>query len=119
MTHPNLQQAKLEGVYNDVGGIFKATVLIQKRLRELNRGAKRLVEEQDKNTIVTVIREVEAQRLDLLPDTDENREAVRAELEGFTGGAPRPTEVEATTTNEDELERRIFMALNKQPPAGR
>ncbi len=118
MTHPNLQQAKLEGVYHDVGGVFKATVLIQKRLRELNRGAKRLVEEQDKNTIVTVIREIEAHRLDLLPDTDENREAVRAELEGFTG-VPRQPEVEASTANEDELERRIFLALNKQPPAGR
>ena len=57
MTHPNLQQAKLEGVYNDVGGIFKATVLIQKRLRELNRGAKRLVEEQGAENIAAFIAE--------------------------------------------------------------
>src|SRR5688500_1215589 len=107
-----IHQYKLDDLYGRVGGVYKTTVLIQKRLRELNRGARRLVQEDSKNPIAVVMREIERDKIELVPDTDENREHIRAEIERMTADQPRPIDVEMTT-NEDELERRILSALNK------
>ncbi len=107
-----IHQHKLDDLYGQVGGVYKTTVLIQKRLRELNRGARRLVHEEDKSPIATVMREIEGKKLDLLADTEENRELIRTEIERMTTDQPRAIDVEPTTS-EDELERRILTALNK------
>ena len=49
-----IDQSKFEQLYDMVGGVYKTTVLIQKRLRELNRGARKLVDEAGtKNPITT------------------------------------------------------------------
>ncbi len=41
-----------------IGGRFKLTVLLQKRLRELGRGAAALVEVSDQNLIDTALEEI-------------------------------------------------------------
>ncbi len=41
-----------------IGGRFKLTVLLQKRLRELGRGAAALVENPDQNLIDTALEEI-------------------------------------------------------------
>ena len=106
-----IDQSRFETLYDQVGGVFKTTVLIQKRLRELNRGARKLVEEDGKNPIETVMREIERHMIELIPDSDENRELIRAEVERMThGSGAAVVEIEESTTDID-LEQRILSAL--------
>ena len=107
-----IDQNKFEMLYDLCGGVFKTTVLIQKRLRELNRGARKLVEEEHKNPIITVMREIEGAKIELIPDNDDNRKLIRAEVERMTADQP-PAVAIAESTTEDELERRILSALAK------
>jgi len=107
-----IDQSKFENLYERCGGVFKTTVLMQKRLRELNRGARKLVEEDTKNPIELVMYEIDGGKIELIPDTDENREVIRSEVERMTLGRPASVEV-GETTSEDELERRILSALSK------
>ena len=53
-----LDDLKEEAIVNKVGGRFKLSTLIQKRLVALNRGARPLVEMQTKNIMEIVIREI-------------------------------------------------------------
>ena len=55
---PMIQHNKLDDLYTKIGGVYKTTVLIQKRLRELNRGARKLVSEESKSPIATVMNEI-------------------------------------------------------------
>jgi DNA-directed RNA polymerase subunit omega len=53
-----LDELKEESIVNKIGGRFKLSTLIQKRLVQLNRGAPPLVEEMSKPGMHTVIREI-------------------------------------------------------------
>ncbi len=53
-----LDELKEDWIVNKVGGRFKLSTLIQKRLVQLNRGAPPLVEEVGKPTMHTVVREI-------------------------------------------------------------
>jgi DNA-directed RNA polymerase subunit omega len=53
-----LDELKEEEIVNKVGGRFKLTSLIQKRLVALNRGARPLVELPTKNMMEVVIKEI-------------------------------------------------------------
>lgn len=53
-----LDELKEEQIVNKVGGRFKLSTLIQKRLVALNRGARALVELQTKNPMEIVIQEI-------------------------------------------------------------
>ena len=107
-----INQSKFETLYSKCGGVFKTTVLMQKRMRELNRGARRLVDDSAKNPIEVVMREIHEGKIELIPDNEENREIIRAEVERMTMGRPAQVEVQEATS-EDELERRILSALSK------
>lgn len=110
-----IDQDRLEAIYEKCGGVFRATVLIQKRIRELNRGAKRLVEGVYKNPIDIAIAEIEQDKINLVTDNEENREMIRQEIEKLSTGAPAPeAAVPTLETSEDELERRIMSALAKE-----
>lgn len=108
-----IPHSKFEALYEKCGGVYKATVLIQKRLRELNRGARRLVEEAAPTPIETVMEEIRQGKIELVPDNDENRDLIKAEVERMTMHQPAEIDVGETTT-EDELERRILSALSKE-----
>ncbi len=53
-----LDEFKEETIVNKVGGRFKLSSLIQKRLVQLNRGARPLVETQSNDTMQIVISEI-------------------------------------------------------------
>ena len=53
-----LDEFKEEEIVNKVGGRFKLSTLIQKRLVALNRGARPLVELQTKNMMEVVVQEI-------------------------------------------------------------
>ncbi len=105
--------AKLDTQYQKVGGVFRTTVLIQKRLRELNRGAKRMVEEQPKNPIELVLAEMASERIELVTDDDGNREKARAEVERMPGGGQTSVDVPENISTA-ELESRLFSGLLKK-----
>jgi DNA-directed RNA polymerase subunit K/omega len=111
-----IQHNKLDDLYGKIGGVYKTTVLIQKRLRELNRGARKLVPEESKSPIATVMTEIEQERIQLVPDTEENREQIRTEIERMTADQPQPLDLAGATT-EEEMERKIVVALSKQRQA--
>ena len=53
-----LEAFKQEEIVNKVGGRFKLSTLIQKRMVALNRGARPLVEMQTKDTMAIVVQEI-------------------------------------------------------------
>lgn len=53
-----LEEFKEEEIVNKVGGRFKLSSLIQKRIVALNRGARPLVDLQTKNHIEVVVKEI-------------------------------------------------------------
>ena len=53
-----LEEFKEEEIVNKVGGRFKLSALIQKRLVALNRGARPLIELQTKNQMEVVVAEI-------------------------------------------------------------
>ena len=52
------EELKEEKIVNKVGGRFKLSTLIQKRLVALNRGSRPLVEQKSKNMMDVVIQEI-------------------------------------------------------------
>jgi DNA-directed RNA polymerase subunit omega len=54
-----------------VGGRFKLTTLLQKRIRELVAGAPRLVDVRSDNPIDIAIEEVRAGKIELVPEDAE------------------------------------------------
>lgn len=53
-----LEELKEEAIVNKVGGRFKLSTLIQKRLVQLNRGGRRLVDIDSKDNMEVVIQEI-------------------------------------------------------------
>ncbi len=53
-----LEDLKEEKIVNKVGGRFKLSTLIQKRLVQLNRGSRPLIEMNTKNPMEIVIHEI-------------------------------------------------------------
>ncbi len=54
-----------------VGGSFHLTSLLQKRVRELVRGAKPLFETRERNFIRIAAEELERKLIELVPDEDD------------------------------------------------
>ncbi len=65
-----LDELKKEQIVNKVGGRFKLSTLIQKRLVQLNRGARPLVDVVGKHGMDTVIQEIMNDKIYL--DTSDN-----------------------------------------------
>ena len=53
-----LDDLKEEGIVNKVGGRFKLSTLIQKRMVALNQGAKPLVDMKSSNNMAIVLQEI-------------------------------------------------------------
>lgn len=58
-----MQKSEIDRLAEKFGGRFKLTVLLQKRVRELVRGAPRLVETDHKNLIDVAMEEVRQGKL--------------------------------------------------------
>ena len=72
-----LEELKEEEIVKKVGGRFKLSTLIQKRMVALNRGSKPLVELQTKNAMEIVVQEILQDKifLDLTGNVKERLEA--------------------------------------------
>ncbi len=55
-----MNKSEIDGLAEKFGGRFKLTVLIQKRVRELVKGAAKLIETDHKNLIDVAIDEIKA-----------------------------------------------------------
>ena len=81
-----LDAFKEEKIVNKVGGRFKLSALIQKRMVALNRGARPLVELQTKNLMEVVVAEILHNKI-YLDASGVVRERVGA---GVLDGGPSP-----------------------------
>jgi DNA-directed RNA polymerase subunit omega len=78
-----LDELREEGIVNKVGGRFKLSTLIQKRLVQLNAGARPLVNMNSNDKMKIVIREILEDKVYL--DSESN---VRAGKRPDAGGPP-------------------------------
>jgi DNA-directed RNA polymerase subunit omega len=79
-----LEELKEEEIVNKVGGRFKLSTLIQKRLVALNAGSRQLVDLESDNKLEIVVREIMEDKIYL---DAEAKVQVAGEEEG-TGGPP-------------------------------
>ena len=78
-----IEELKEEGIVNNVGGRFKLSTLIQKRLVALNKGSRPLVNLDTKDKMQIVIHEILQDKI-FLDSSSEVR--VTGELETTGGG---------------------------------
>lgn len=62
-----LEDLKEEAIVNKVGGRFKLSTLIQKRLVQLNRGSRPLVDNPSDNKMEVVLQEILQDKIYLTP----------------------------------------------------
>jgi DNA-directed RNA polymerase subunit omega len=79
-----LEELKEEEIVNKVGGRFKLSTLIQKRLVALNAGSRQLVDLETDNKLEIVVREIMEDKIYL---DAEAKVQIAGEEEG-TGGPP-------------------------------
>ena len=80
-----LEELKEEQIVNKVGGRFKLSTLIQKRLVALNAGSRPLVDLQTENKLEIVIREIMEDKIYL---DAEAKVRIAGEVDEGTGGPP-------------------------------
>ena len=69
-----IEDLKSEELVNKVGGNFKLTVLIQKRMLELMQGARPLIPREDMTDLELAIREIREGKIELVsPGTEEEK----------------------------------------------
>jgi len=69
-----MDKSEIDGLAEKFGGRFKLTVLIQKRVKELVKGAARLVETDHKNLIDVALEEIRQGKLQWEGMLDEETE---------------------------------------------
>ena len=70
-----MNSTKIWELADKLGGIFKLTVLLQKRTQELIRGAPKLVETNSVDVLAIALQEVEEEKISLVSLTEEELEA--------------------------------------------
>ena len=80
-----LEELKEEQIVNKVGGRFKLSTLIQKRLVALNAGSRPLVDLQTENKLEIVVREIMEDKIYL---DAEAKVRIAGEIDEGTGGPP-------------------------------
>ena len=78
-----IEELKEEGIVNNVGGRFKLSTLIQKRLVALNKGSRQLVDLDTQDKMQIVIQEVKQNKIYL---DSSNEVRITGELETTGGG---------------------------------
>ena len=71
--------ARIERLVEKVGGRYRLTVLVQKRLRELNRNSPKLVTLEGANLIDIALAEIEQDKISLVSE-EEYRRYIRQQL---------------------------------------
>ena len=76
-----MDRTKVMDLAEKAGGLFRLTVLLQKRVRELVGGAPPLVETDDTNPINIAMQEVEEGAIELVDLSEEELAALEAETQ--------------------------------------
>lgn len=76
-----MDSTKIWELSQKTGGVFKLTVLLQKRVQELIRGAPKLVETEDYDVLSIALKEVEEGKITLTKLTKEEIEAGAQEMQ--------------------------------------
>ncbi len=89
-----LEELKEEAIVNKVGGRFKLSTLIQKRLIALNKGAKPLVDLKTNDKLAIVIQEILQDKiyLDSAGNVQTSNQTALANLPGPLGQLTTPPE---------------------------
>ncbi len=88
-----LEELKEEAIVNKVGGRFKLSTLIQKRMIALNQGARPLVDMRTPDKMAIVIQEIVQNKIFLdLSGNLQAHEATEEEAEGGTVDLTQPSE---------------------------
>jgi DNA-directed RNA polymerase subunit omega len=88
-----LEELKEEEIVNKVGGRFKLSTLIQKRMIALNQGARPLVDARTSDKMSIVIQEIMQDKIFLdLSGNVQTHEATEAVEEGGTVDLTQPSE---------------------------
>jgi DNA-directed RNA polymerase subunit K/omega len=64
------------------GGVFRFTVLLQKRVRELVKGAPKLVQTGETDLIKIALLEIEQGKIEMVPLSDEEIQAIEKAAQG-------------------------------------
>jgi DNA-directed RNA polymerase subunit omega len=88
-----LDELKEEGIVNKVGGRFKLSTLIQKRMVALNTGAKPQVDPRGLDRMAIVIQEILQDKiyLDACGEVQSSNQTIMANLPGSYPGMPGST----------------------------
>jgi len=76
-----MDRKRVWALTHSCGGVFKFTVLLQKRVQELVRGAPKLTETSETNPIEIALKEIEEGLVELETMTKDEIEAMRESLE--------------------------------------
>lgn len=88
-----IDELKEEEIVNKVGGRFKLSTLIQKRMIALNQGARPLVDARGLDKMSTVIQEIMQDKIFLdLSGNLQTSEATEDDIEGGTVDLTQPSE---------------------------
>ena len=88
-----LEELKEEEIVNKVGGRFKLSTLIQKRMIALNQGARPLVDARGLDKMSTVIQEIIQDKIFLdLTGNLQTSEPTEDDIEGGTVDLTQPSE---------------------------
>lgn len=79
-----MDRTKVMDLAEKAGGLFRLTVLLQKRVRELVNGARPLVDIDDDNPINIAMREIEEDAIELVDLSEEEIKALEAESQMAT-----------------------------------
>lgn len=74
-----MDRTKVMELADKAGGLFRLTVLLQKRVRELVNGARPLIETEETNPINIAMREVEEEAIELVDLSEEELKVLEAE----------------------------------------
>ncbi len=84
MKEPFDMENHLKEVLDRIGGAFKATALLQKRLKSLNQGAQKLVDVTSRNLFDIAFAELLEEKITLAeiePETEKKKKAKKKEKE--------------------------------------
>lgn len=72
-----MERFDMDELYKKAGGIFRLTVLVQKRMKELNSGKRPLVKMETKNRKDLVFKEIMEGKIKLVADEVESTQEIK------------------------------------------
>jgi len=107
-----MDRTKVMELADKVGGLFRLTVLLQKRVQELVTGSPKLVDTKETNPIRIAMLEVEADAIDLVDLTDEELAQLEAQTQLATD------EAELLEALRSRMTRNLTAPAETAPPPG-